>query len=586
MSFWKTFGFHTVSAIDTILEGEDFSLEQLLDEEEILQETKSQNKKLIDFLTEPETLQRLLVYITQEPEDESDTKRRYKYPFLACEILASEVWAICDAFYQHPELLDELYGFLSKDPPLNPMLASYTSRVAGVLLQKKVSETIAYMKEKKNIISSFIKHLGNSSIMDLLLKVIACEDTPDGSGVLAWLCQTDLIPSLVNKFDPKLSQEVHENASQALVDIVAISVASASSPLIAQLESEEMIKLLFGFIMGDGLSSSLLHGLSVIIELLKRHMNEHHDDTTPVENLPPLLQMVVANLDKFHVFLSAGNANNNNSENKNDAKLILPVGAIEPLGFHRLKIMEFFAILVRTNFKCVDTAIIKANVLSTCLDLFFRYMWNNFLHFTVEQMIQGILDGENEELKRALLVDSKLIKRIVDASKENETECAKPKGVRRGYMGHITTISAGLVQTASADPVIDKLLSEIPEWGEYVKGPLAQTREREMRRLANYETPDFTEDQEDVDEFDNGEEYNPEEREFNIEDDEEDDDDDDRVVQAHIEEDEDDDDEEVVGGPVIGSREEVWVEKEIQDNEEDSENQQENDEKAQVEVSV
>src|SRR5256885_1937769 len=128
-------------------------------------------------------------------------------------------------------------------------------------------------------------------------------------------------------------------------------------------------------------------------------MNEHHDDTTPVENLPPLLQMVVANLDKFHVFLSAGNANNNNSENKNDAK------------------------------------------------------------------------------------------RILDASKENETECAKPKGVRRGYMGHITTISAGLVQTASADPVIDKLLSEIPEWGEYVKGPLAQTREREMRRLANYETP-------------------------------------------------------------------------------------------------
>ncbi len=49
-------------------------------------------------------------------------------------------------------------------------------------------------------------------------------------------------------------------------------------------------------------------------------------------------------------------------------------------------------------------------------------MWNNFLHFTVEQMIQGILDGENEELKRHLLVDCQLIKRIVEAHKENETE--------------------------------------------------------------------------------------------------------------------------------------------------------------------
>ncbi len=128
----------------------------------------------------------------------------HRYPFLACEILASEVWAICDAFYQHPGLLDELYGFLAKDPPLNPMLASYTSRVAGVLLQKKVGEvstthinaratllttnqTIAFMKEKQNIIPSFIKHLGNSSVMDLLLKVIASEDTPDGVGVLAVL---------------------------------------------------------------------------------------------------------------------------------------------------------------------------------------------------------------------------------------------------------------------------------------------------------------------------------------------------------------------------------------------------------------
>jgi hypothetical protein len=49
MSFWKTFGFHTVSAIDMLLDGEDYNLEQLLDEEEILQETKAQNKKLIDL---------------------------------------------------------------------------------------------------------------------------------------------------------------------------------------------------------------------------------------------------------------------------------------------------------------------------------------------------------------------------------------------------------------------------------------------------------------------------------------------------------------------------------------------------------
>lgn len=49
MSFWKNFGFYTASAIDTILDSQDFTLEQLLDEDDILQETKAQNKKLIDW---------------------------------------------------------------------------------------------------------------------------------------------------------------------------------------------------------------------------------------------------------------------------------------------------------------------------------------------------------------------------------------------------------------------------------------------------------------------------------------------------------------------------------------------------------
>lgn len=49
MSFWRTFGFHTVSAVETILDKESFTLEELLDEEEILQEVKSQNKKLLDL---------------------------------------------------------------------------------------------------------------------------------------------------------------------------------------------------------------------------------------------------------------------------------------------------------------------------------------------------------------------------------------------------------------------------------------------------------------------------------------------------------------------------------------------------------
>eukprot|EP01099_Mayorella_cantabrigiensis_P008889 TRINITY_DN89_c0_g3_i2.p1 TRINITY_DN89_c0_g3~~TRINITY_DN89_c0_g3_i2.p1 ORF type:complete len:321 (+),score=81.64 TRINITY_DN89_c0_g3_i2:163-1125(+) len=306
MSFWRTFGFTTISPVETILDREHYTLEELLDEEELLQECKSQNKKLLDFLVKPEELDKLVTYVTTEPEETADSKRKFKYPFLACEILCSEVWSICEAFYENENLLEKLYGFLDKDPPLNPLLASYVSRVAGVLLQKKVQKTLTFMKKKDDLVEKFIKHLGSSAVMDLLLKVIACEETPEGKGILEWLCTANLIPRLVGKFDPSLGSEVHENAAQALVDIISVSTTqnngtannfniysygnnnnnnpepttpAAPSPLMIQLESEETVKQLLNFILAEGATSTLLHGLNVVIELLKRTIqeNEQHD---------------------------------------------------------------------------------------------------------------------------------------------------------------------------------------------------------------------------------------------------------------------------------------------------------------------
>jgi serine/threonine-protein phosphatase 6 regulatory subunit 3 len=45
--FWK-YGFHTAPNIDTLLDREDITLEEILDEEEVLQECKAHNTKLID----------------------------------------------------------------------------------------------------------------------------------------------------------------------------------------------------------------------------------------------------------------------------------------------------------------------------------------------------------------------------------------------------------------------------------------------------------------------------------------------------------------------------------------------------------
>lgn len=45
--FWR-FGFHQQSALDALLERPDFTLEELLAEEDLLQECKTMNRRLLE----------------------------------------------------------------------------------------------------------------------------------------------------------------------------------------------------------------------------------------------------------------------------------------------------------------------------------------------------------------------------------------------------------------------------------------------------------------------------------------------------------------------------------------------------------
>lgn len=500
-NFWRTFGFTAVSAIETILDREQFTLEELLDEEEIIQETKTQNKKLLDYLIKPEPLEKLLEYLTKEPEEDAETKRKFKYPYVACEILCSEVMTICDAIYQNEAYLDAIYSFLDKDLPSNSLLASYTSRVAGVLLQRKVSETIAYLKKKGNIIDQFIKHLNNSAVMDLLLKIISCEETQEGqnSQILQWLCVQNLIPALVEKFDPSNDADVHENAAQALVDIIAVSnnvdqSLTTPSPLIAQLESKEIVEKLFSHILSGKSISSLQHGLTVIIELLKKNTNPQPRSQQDSIELPVLFTVILENINHLTTILT---------ENKPENTIFSTVGEIIPFGIHRLKIVEFLLALIKTNHAKVDEELIAHGVLSKCLDVFFTYKWNNFLHAIIEQIIFSVIDGENEELTFSLFSQTKLADRIIEAWKENEDEIAKPKGMRRGYMGHLMNI-IGYIVTQLNNPLTKHALEENEAWKEFIEGPYEQAREVEKVQLGGPRPFNFGEPQDDDDDDERG----------------------------------------------------------------------------------
>lgn len=81
-----------------------------------------------------------MTLITEEPSEEYDERSRFKYPNIACELLTCDVPALNESLSRDNELLEKLYSFIDKDPPLNPLLASFLSRTLGVLIVKRLDQ--------------------------------------------------------------------------------------------------------------------------------------------------------------------------------------------------------------------------------------------------------------------------------------------------------------------------------------------------------------------------------------------------------------------------------------------------------------
>ncbi|KAI5286878.1 hypothetical protein KEM54_006435, partial [Ascosphaera aggregata] len=61
--FWRFGGYSSISAIDTLLDKPDVTLEEVLDESELMSELRQNNSKLVEYLREDEVLKRLLDYV-------------------------------------------------------------------------------------------------------------------------------------------------------------------------------------------------------------------------------------------------------------------------------------------------------------------------------------------------------------------------------------------------------------------------------------------------------------------------------------------------------------------------------------------
>ncbi|KAI9323411.1 SIT4 phosphatase-associated protein-domain-containing protein [Dichotomocladium elegans] len=617
--FWR-FGFHNPSAIDTLLDREEIELEDILEEEDLLQEAKSHNQKLVEFLCKPENLHKLLYYITATDLDES---RRFKYPFLACEIMACEIPQIVDAvIVENKGMLEQFWKFLDRPvtgttgtvqavvtstpaadadasapitaddnatpnitattttttiapatissanlttatpqkeedvesggrkmsneeeedgdddgEELDALHAQYFCKTISVFLTKRTGEVLEFIKSKPEHLDQILRHLQTSAIMDLLLTLVRVEELSEGKGIVQWLSDHGLLDNLVNRLDPNLDSEEHSVAQQCICEIIRMSQTSlVESPsiglndLIMDLKSERVIKKLADFMLdtkAPNSTSTLINGVTIIIDLI-RH-NNCDIDIDPAMNggygysgntisrqksvsLADMLKVLADRVGDFNQLLIHPRSVN--------GPMRTTLGEQIPLGFERLKICELFAELLHcsnmSNLNGEDdneeeqkqkgkeedaTTIgdylkmqfVQDRVMATCIDLFFSFPWNNFLHYVIYDMLHQVFNGRmdkgyNRNLAISIFKDGKLTDRMVAAQKANDEECAKPRGMRLGYMGHLTFIADEIIKVFEGYPetIVSMIKNDvdIEKWHTYCNNDLKETKERDRLPLA------------------------------------------------------------------------------------------------------
>ena len=99
--------------MDSILDKDRYSLEELLDEDELIQECKSLNARLTAFLKQRSTVEALVRFLVQPPPPGCDDPRRqFKFPFAACEVFCCEVEGIFNTLLEDDDLLDSMFALL------------------------------------------------------------------------------------------------------------------------------------------------------------------------------------------------------------------------------------------------------------------------------------------------------------------------------------------------------------------------------------------------------------------------------------------------------------------------------------------
>ena len=107
-------GYGSTAKYDDLLNTNQLTLDLLLDDDSVKFEVKA-NPRLGEFVSQPENLETLVRYVTDDPTIDADSDRCLKFPYAAVDVLTSNSDEVINALIQREDLLKKLFGFMTSD---------------------------------------------------------------------------------------------------------------------------------------------------------------------------------------------------------------------------------------------------------------------------------------------------------------------------------------------------------------------------------------------------------------------------------------------------------------------------------------
>ncbi|AQK96275.1 uncharacterized protein LOC100384768 [Zea mays] len=486
--FWRMTGLSAASPVDTILDKENFTLEELLDEDEIIQECKALNSRLINFLRDKAQVEQLLRYVVEEVPDDAERKRSFKFPFIASEIFTCEIDVILRTLVEDEELMDLLFSFVKPDHPHSTLLSGYFSKVVICLVLRKTAPLMSYVQGHPEIVVQLVDLIGITSIMEVLIRLIGADETiySNYGDTLQWLENTNVLEMIADKFNSSDSPEVHANAAEILCAVTRCAPPS----LAAKICSPSFVRRLFHHALEESRPKSvLLHSLSVCISLLDPKRLASASYQAFKSNLSHGALVMASPETVDGMLESLGNLLNLLDTSAAESVLPTTYGCLRPpLGKHRLKIVEFISVLLTIGSETAEKELVRQSAIKRSIDLFFEYPYNNFLHHHVENIIVSCLEGKRPEVVEHVLHECDIVgkilvsERLSSLSTESNGPTVPTEGKthpRVGNVGHMTRIANKLIQLGNSNNTIQAHLQENNEWVEWQTNVLVKRNEVE-----------------------------------------------------------------------------------------------------------